>query len=156
MCLNGAIPPFNNFLEHLLRRLAISPSQLHPNGYVILMGLCVLFGRTFNRLPGFDEICYLCSFTRTKDHPSITVVRSARNRKLIVGLPDTAHGFLTQFFFVRCPPVFYAVWREGSEIVYLYFFYSLSFANSELSSANFVFPFQRSPLHLKIPATSQL
>ena len=35
MCLCGAIPPFNNFLQQLLRRLAISPFQLHPNGYAI-------------------------------------------------------------------------------------------------------------------------
>ena len=116
MCLSGGVPPFNDFFQQLLHQLAIAPSQLHPNGYAILMGLCVLFRRTLDRLPSFDEICYLCSFTRTKDHPSITVVRSARNRKLIVGLPDTAHGFLTQFFFVRCPPGFYALWREGSKI----------------------------------------
>ena len=154
MCLSGAIPPFNNFLQNLLLRLAISPFQLHPNGYAILMGLCVLFRRTFDRLPSFDEICFLCSFTRTKDHPSITVVRSARNHKLIVGLPDTAHGFLTQFFFVRCPPGFYAVWREGSKIIYL--FYTLSFVKSELPSVNFIFSFQRFPLLLEIPATSQL
>ena len=48
MCLSGAVPPFNNFLQNLLRRLAISLFQLHPNGYAILMGLCVLFRRTFD------------------------------------------------------------------------------------------------------------
>jgi hypothetical protein len=121
MCLNGGIPPFNNFFQQLLHQLAIAPSQLHPNGYAILMGLCVLFRRTLDRLPSFGEICYLCSFTRIKDHPSITVVRSARNRKLIVDLPETAHGFLTQFFFVRCPPGFYAIWRVGSKTSRLYF-----------------------------------
>ena len=120
MCLSGGIPPFNDFFQQLLRQLSIAPSQLHPNGYAILMGLCVLFRRTLDRLPSFGEVCYLCSFTRTKDHPSITVVRSARNRKLIVGLPDTAHGFLTQFFYVRCPPGFYGVWRVGSKGVQLY------------------------------------
>ena len=120
MCLSGGILPFNDFFQQLLRQLAIAPSQLHPNGYAILMGLCVLFRRTLDRLPSFGEVCYLCSFSRTKDHPSITVVRSARNRKLIVGLPDTAHGFLTQFFYVRCPPGFYGVWRVGSKGVQLY------------------------------------
>ena len=122
MCLSGAIPPFNNFLQHLLRQLAIAPFQLHPNSYAVLMGLCVLFGRTLDRLPSVDEIYYLCSSIRTKDHPSIVVVRSARNRKLVVGLPDTAHGFLTQYFYVRYHPGFYAVWREGSKNAYLFFF----------------------------------
>ena len=121
MCSSGAIPPFNNFLQHLLRQLAIAPFQLHPNGYAVLMGLCVLFGRTLDRLPSVDEICYLCSFVRIKDHPSIIVIRSARNRKFVVGLPDTAHGFLTQYFYVRCPPGFYAVWREGSKNAYPFF-----------------------------------
>ena len=156
MCLNGAIPPFNDFLQNLLRRLAISPFQLHPNGYAILMGLCVLFRRTLDRFPSFDEICYLCSFARNKDHPSITVVRSARNRKLITGLSDSVHGFLSLFFFVRCPLGFYAVWREGSKIIHLYFFYSLSFPKSEMSSANFIFTFQRFLPLPGNPATSQL
>ena len=64
MCLCGAIPPFNEFLHQLLFRLTISPFQLHPNGYAILMGLCVLFRRTLNRLPSFEEICYLCPFAK--------------------------------------------------------------------------------------------
>ena len=119
MCTSGAIPPFNDFLQRLLLRLAISPFQLHPNGYAILMGLCVLFGRTLDRLPSFDEVCYLCTFAKNKDHPSIILVRSARNRKLIIGLPESAHGFLSQFFFVRCPLGFYATWRVGSKSIYL-------------------------------------
>ena len=109
MCLNGAIPPFNDFLRTLLLRLTISPFQLHPNGYAILMGLCVLFRRTLDRLPSFEEVCYLCTFTKNKDHPSIILVRGARNRKLILDLPESAHGFLSQFFYVRCPPGFYAI-----------------------------------------------
>ena len=119
MCLNGAITPFNDFLQMLLLRLTISPLQLHPNGYAILMGLCVLFRRTLDRLPSFEDICYLCTFAKNKDHPSIILVRSARNRKLIIGLPESAHGFLSQFFFVRCPPGFYATWRVGSKSIYL-------------------------------------
>ena len=119
MCTSGAIPPFNDFLQRFLLRLAISPFQLHPNGYAILMGLCVLFGRTLDRLPSFDEVCYLCTFAKNKDHPSIILVRRARNRKLIIGLPESAHGFLSQFFFVRCPSGFYATWRVGSKSIYL-------------------------------------
>ena len=34
MCLNGAIPPFNDFLQQFLLRLSISPFQLHPNGVI--------------------------------------------------------------------------------------------------------------------------
>src|SRR5574338_1367304 len=86
MCLSGAIPPFNDCIRELLLQLSISPFQLHPNGYAILLGLCVLFRRTLNRFPSFGEICFLCSFAKNKDHPSITVVRSARNRKLILDL----------------------------------------------------------------------
>ena len=138
MCLSGAIPPFNDFLQQFLLRLSISPFQLHPNGYAILMGLCVLFRRVLDRLPSFGEICYFCSFTKTKDHPSIVVVRSARNRKLITDLSESAHGFLNQFFFVRCPPGFYAIWRVGSKISCLYFFRFETFSRSELSIANFV------------------
>jgi len=138
MCLNGAIPPFNDFLQQFLLRLSISPFQLHPNGYAILMGLCVLFRRVLDRLPSFGEICYFCSFTKTKDHPSIVVVRSARNRKLITDLSESAHGFLNQFFFVRCPPGFYAIWRVGSKISCLYFFRFETFSRSEPSVANFI------------------
>src|SRR5574338_1362429 len=126
MYLSGAIPPFNDCLRELLLRLSISPFQLHPNGYAILLGLCVLFRRMLDRFPSFGEICFLCSFTKTKDHPSITVVRSARNRKLIIGLPESVPGFLSQFFFVRCPPGFYAIWRVGSTIIYFF----LCFLNS--------------------------
>ena len=57
MCLSGAIPPFKEFLRQLLLRLTISPFQLHPNGYAIWMELCVLFRRTLDRLPSFEEIC---------------------------------------------------------------------------------------------------
>ena len=32
MCLCGANPSFNIFLQQILRRLDISPFQLHPNG----------------------------------------------------------------------------------------------------------------------------
>ena len=141
MCLNGAIPPFNDFLRTLLLRLTISPFQLHPNGHAILMGLCVLFRRTLDCFPSFEEICYLCSFAKTKDHPSITVVRSARNRKLITDLSKSAHGFLNQFFFVRCLPGFYAIWRVGSKITCFLFFPFLSFSRSELLSANFTLSF---------------
>ena len=116
MCLSGAIPPFNDFLRTLLLRLTISPFQLHPNGYAILTGLCVLFRRTLDRLPSFEEICYLCSFAKSKDHPSLIIVRSARNRKLTSDLTESVHGFLNQFFFARCPPGFYAIWRVGSKI----------------------------------------
>lgn len=54
MCSHGAVPPFNTFLEKLLRQLSIAPSQLHPNGYAILMGLCVLFMGAMRRLPTFE------------------------------------------------------------------------------------------------------
>ena len=124
MCSSGAIPPFNDCLRELLLRLTISPFQLHPNGYSILLGLCVLFRRTLNRFPSFDEIRFLCTFAKNKDHPSIILVRSARNRKLILDLPESAHGFLTQFFYVRCPPGFYAIWRVGSKITSYQFIFS--------------------------------
>ena len=101
MCLSGAIPPFNDFLRTLLLRLTISPFQLHPNGYAILMGLCVLFRRTLDRSPSFEEILYLCSVAKSKGHPSLIIVRSARNRKLISDLTESVHGFLNQFFFAR-------------------------------------------------------
>jgi len=126
MCSHGAVPPFNDFLGTFLRRLSIAPSQLHPNGYAILLGFCVLFSRTLNRLPSYDEICFLCTFGKGKDHPSIVNVRGARNRRLILDLPDTAHGFLSQFFYVRCPVGFYSIWREGGEIVHSILFQSLS------------------------------
>ena len=116
MCLSGAIPPFNDCIRELLLQLSISPFQLHPNGYAILLGLCVLFRRTLGRFPTFGEIRYLCTFAKNKDHPSIIVVRSARNRKLITGLPESVHSFLSPFFYVRCPPGFYAIWRIGSKI----------------------------------------
>ena len=116
--------PFNDCLRELLLRLTISPFQLHPNGYSILLGLCVLFRRTLNRFPSFDEIRFLCTFAKNKDHPSIILVRSARNRKLILDLPESAHGFLTQFFYVRCPLGFYAIWRVGSKITSYQFIFS--------------------------------
>ena len=122
MCLSGVIPPFNEFLQQILLRLTISPFQLHPNGYAILMGLCVLFRRTLDRLSNFEEICYLCTFAKNKDHPSIVLVRGARNRKLILDLPESAHGFLNQYFYIRCPAEFYADWRVGSEIFFLFNF----------------------------------
>jgi len=120
MCTHGAIPPFNDFLATFLRQLSIAPSQLHPNGYAILLGLCVLFLRTLNRLPTPDEIFFLCTFAKGKDHPSIVNVRGARNRCLILDLPETAHGFLTQYFYVNCPTGFYSIWREGGETAFLY------------------------------------
>ena len=131
---------FNDFLQQFLLRLTISPFQLHPNGYAILMGLCVLFMRTLDRLPSFEEICYLCSFTKTKYHPSIVVIRSVRNRKLITDLSESVHGFLNQFFFVRCPRGFYAIWRVGSKITCFYFPFS-SFLNLELLIVNFTLSF---------------
>jgi len=93
MCSHGAIPPINPFLGTFLRQLSIAPSQLHPNGYAILLGLCVLFSRTLNRLPSFEEIRFLCTIGKGKDHPSIMNVRGARNRCLILDLSETAHGF---------------------------------------------------------------
>jgi len=123
MCSHGAIPPFNDFLATFLRQLSIAPSQLHPNGYAILLGLCVLFSRTLNRLLTPDEICFLCTFGKGKDHPSIVNVRGARNRRLILDLPETAHGFLTQYFYVNCPVGFYSIWREGGETAFLYLFH---------------------------------
>ena len=137
MCLSGAIPPFNEFLRQILLRLTISPFQLHPNGYAILMGLCVLFRRTLDRLPSFEEICYLCTFAKNKDHPSIVLVRGARNRKLILDLPESAHGFLNQYFYIRCPAEFYADWRVGSEIFFLFNFI-LSFTWFVLLDADFI------------------
>ena len=121
MCLAGAIPPFNPFLEEFLRRLRISPFQLHPNGYAILQGLCILFGRTIKRLPTFDEICYLCTFSHNKEHTSILYLRSARSRRLITDLSDSAHGFLNQYFFIRCRPGFYGIWRKAGESYILHF-----------------------------------
>ena len=98
MCSHGAIPPFNPFLEKLLRQLSIAPSQLHPNGYAILMGLCVLFMGAIRRLPTFEEINFLCTFAKGKTHPSIINVKGARNHRLILELPESAHGYLNQFF----------------------------------------------------------
>jgi len=106
---HGAIPPFNDFLGIFLRRLSIAPSQLHPNGYAILLGLCVLFSRTLDRLPTFEEIRFLCTFGQGKDHPSIINIRGARNRRLILDLPESAHGFLTQYFYVNCLAGFYSI-----------------------------------------------
>jgi len=120
---HGAIPPFNSFLATFLRQLSIASSQLHPNGYAILLGLCVLFSRTLNHLPTFEEIRFLCIFGKGKDHPSIMNVKGARNRCLILDLPESAHGFLSQYFYVSCPAGFYSIWREGGEIAYLYLFH---------------------------------
>ena len=120
MCSHGAIPPFNPFLGTFLRRLSIAPSQLHPNGYAILLGLCVLFLRAFNRLPTFEEVRFLCTIGKGRDHSSIMNVKGARNRRLILDLPESAHGFLNQYFYVSCPAGFYSIWREGGEIAYLH------------------------------------
>jgi len=98
MCSHGAIPPFNDFLGTFLRHVLIVPSQLHPNGNAILLGLCVLFSWTLNRLPTFEEIHFLCTFGKGKDHSSIVNFRGARNRHLILDLPETAHGFLINSF----------------------------------------------------------
>ena len=148
MCLSGAIPPFNDFLRTLLLRLTISPFQLHPNGYAILMGLCVLFRRTLDRLPSFEEIRYLCSFAKSKDHPSLIIVRSARNRKLISDLTESVHGFLNQFFFARCPSGFYAIWRVGSKISVSIFFVLKLFRdpNFQLLISFFILSSTSSPL----------
>lgn len=155
MCLSGAIPPFNEFLRELFLRLAISPFQIHPNGYAILMGLCVLFRRTLNRLPSFDEIRYLCTFAKNKDHPSIVLVRGARNRKLILDLLDSAHGFLSQFFFVRCPPGFYAVWRVGNKIAFLCSSYELFETRIIKCLSSFFSFFQHFLPRLEIPTSGQ-
>lgn len=120
MCSHGAIPLFNPFLEKLLRQLSIAPSQLHPNGYAILMGLCVLFMGVLKRLPTFEEINFLCTFAKGKTHPSIINVKGARNRRLILKLPESAHGYLNQFFYVNCPAGFYSIWREGGEITHIH------------------------------------
>ena len=120
MCLSGAIPTFNSFLEVLLRCLTISPFQLHPNSYAILQGLCVLFMRMLQRLPSFEEICYLCTFSSSKDHTSIVYIRGARNRRLIMDLSDSAHGFLNQYFYVQCPAGYYGIWRKAGETVNLH------------------------------------
>ena len=120
MCSHGAIPPFNSFLEKLLRQLSIAPSQLHPNGYAILMGLCVLFMGVLKRLPTFEEINFLCTFAKGKTHPSIINVKGARNRRLILDLPKSAHGFLNQYFYVNCPAGFNSIWREGGEIAHIH------------------------------------
>ena len=119
MCSHGAIPPFNSFLGTLLRRLSIAPSQLHPNGYSILLGLCVLSMGVLKRLPTFEEINFLCTFGKGKTHPSIISVKAARNRRLILDLPESAHGYLDQYFYVNCPVGFYSFWREGGETAYL-------------------------------------
>ena len=157
MCLSGAIPPFNDCLRELLLRLSISPIQLHPNGYAILLGLCVLFRRTLDRFPSFGEIRYLCTFAKNKDHPSITVVRSARNRKLIIGLPDSVHSFLSQFFYVRCPPGFYTIWRVGSKITCLCFLCFFRTCRSPSCQVlTLPFSFQHLLLLLEIPVTKRL
>ena len=96
MFTHGAIPPFNPFLGTFLWQLSIAPSQLHPNGYAILLGLCVLFLRAFNRLPTFKEVRFLCTIGKGRDHSSIMNVKGARNRRLILDLPESAHGFLNQ------------------------------------------------------------
>jgi len=138
MCSHGAIPPFNPFIGTFLRQLSIAPSQLHPNGYAILLGLCMLFSRTLNHLPSFEEIRFLCTFGKGKDHPSIVNIRGARNRRLIFDLPETAHGFLNQYFYVRCPASFYSIWREGGEIAYLHLIHFESLSSSDILSANFI------------------
>jgi len=119
MCSHGAIPPFNTFLAFFLRRLSIAPTQLHPNGHAVILGLCVLFMRTFNRFPSYEEVRFLCVISRSAGHPSIMNVRGARNCRLITDLPESASGFLKQYFYVRCPAGFYSIWREGGEIAYL-------------------------------------
>jgi len=118
MCSHGAILLFNPFLGTFFRRLSIAPSLLHPNGYAILLGLCVLFLRTLNCLSTFDEVCFLCTISKGKDHPSILNVKSARNRRLILNLSDSAHGFLNQYFYVSRPAGFYCIWRDGGDITY--------------------------------------
>ena len=120
MCSHGAIPPFNPFLATFLRRLSIAPSQLHPNGHAVLLGLCVLFMRTFSRLPSFEEVRFLCTIGKGVGRSSMINIRGARNCKLILDLPDTQHGFLKQYFYARCPAGFYSIWREGGKIVYLF------------------------------------
>lgn len=112
MCSHGAIPPFNSFLGTFLRQLSIAPSQLHPNGYAILLGLCVHFMRVFNRLPSFEEVRFLCTIGKGKDHPSIMNVRGARNRRLILDLPESAHGILNQYFSVSCPGLLFDLERR--------------------------------------------
>ena len=118
--LTEPFPLFNSFLEKLLRQLSIAPSQLHPNGYAILMGLCVLSMGVLKRLPTFEEINFLCTFANGKTHPSIINVKGARNRRLILELPESAHGYLNQFFYVNCPAGFYSIWREGGEITHIH------------------------------------
>lgn len=120
MCSHGAIPPFKSFLRRLIRQLSISPSQLHPNGYAILLGLCVLYMGVLRRLPTLEEVNFLCTFGKGRTHPSILNVKGASNRRLILDLPESAHDFLNQFFYVNCPAGFYCIWREGGEIAHIH------------------------------------
>ena len=114
MCLHGAIPPFCPYLEVILRRLAIAPFQLHPNGYAILLGLGVLFMQKCQRLPTFDEICSLCLLNfSNKKNSSIVYAKAVRNRALITKLPESASGFLNQYFYVKCSDSFYRTWGKG-------------------------------------------
>jgi len=115
MLSHGAIPPFNNYLARILQRLAIAPSQLHPNGHAALLSLGVLFMKLHQRVPSFEEVCFFFTFVRNKIHTSIIFIKGARSRSFLLDLPESAHGFLTQYFYVRSPPGFYSLWREGGE-----------------------------------------
>ena len=111
----GAIPPFNDYIASTLQSLAIAPCQLHPNGHASLLSLGVLFMKLHQRIPTFEEVCYFFAFVRNKIHTSILFVKGGRGRSFLLDLPESAHGFLSQYFYVRCPPGFYGQWREGGE-----------------------------------------
>jgi len=115
MLSSGSVPPFNDYIATTLRRLTIAPSQLHPNGHAALLSLGVLFMKLHQRFPTFEEVCYFFTFGKNKIHTSIIFVKGARGRSFLLDLPDSAHGFLTQYFYVRCPAGFYSLWRKGGE-----------------------------------------
>lgn len=113
MLMMGAVPPFNPFLEDILRHLAIAPMQLHPNGYAILIGLYVLFMRVKQRAPSFKEICSLYAFKR-REKPSIIFVEAKRS-KVITDLVESVKGYIDHYCFIRCPDTFLGRWMEGGE-----------------------------------------
>ena len=115
MLQSGAIPPFNPYLEMILKNLAIAPYQLAPNGYFIVTCLYVLFIRVLKREPTFKDICSLYSFKiRKKERPSFIFMES-RKSKVITGLFESIKGFPDQFFYVRCPDNFFGRWAEGGK-----------------------------------------
>lgn len=113
MLCSGAIPPFNPYLESVLKHLAIAPYQLHPSGYQVLLSLYILFMKVRQQAPTFADVCSLYSFKRREvDGPLFFFLDNVHDR-IITGLTEGAKGFPHQYFFVRCPSKFFGRWAEG-------------------------------------------